>query len=120
MRIKLDENLPATLAKILATAGHDVDTAPDEGLTGQPDTDVWRATQDAARFFVTQDLDFSDLRYYRPGTHHGLLIVRVTEPSRRHLVERIQHLFATEATDTWQRCVVVATDRKIRIRRPAT
>jgi hypothetical protein len=30
VRIKLDENLPAALAKILAAAGHDVDTSPDE------------------------------------------------------------------------------------------
>lgn len=120
MRIKLDENLPATLASILAAAGHDVDTAPSEGLAGRPDTEIWRAAQEASRFLVTQDLDFSDLREYRPGSHHGLLVVRVAEPSRQRLIERVRHLFATEAVDNWKRCVVVATDRKIRIRRPPT
>ena len=119
MRIKLDENLPAALAKILAAAGHDVDTSPDEGLTGRPDPAVWRAAQDTGRFLVTQDLDFSDVRRYQPGTHHGLLLVRLVEPSRRRLIERVRHLFATEAVDTWRRCFIVATDRKTRIRRPA-
>ena len=34
MRIKLDENLPISLADLLAQAGHDVDTSPQENLTG--------------------------------------------------------------------------------------
>ena len=49
MRIKLDENLPTALVQILAAAGHDVDTAPNEGLAGRPDPEVWRAAQDTAR-----------------------------------------------------------------------
>ncbi len=118
MKIKLDENLPATLVEVLASAGHDVDTAPAEGLAVQSDPDVWRATQAVARFLITQDLDFSDIRRYEPGTHHGLSLVRLVEPSRRRLIERTQHLFATESVDTWGRCFVVSTDRKIRIRRP--
>jgi predicted nuclease of predicted toxin-antitoxin system len=117
VRIKLDENLPAALAGILTAAGHDVDTAPQEGLTGRPDVDIWRAAQAAKRFLVTQDLDFSDVRRYQPGTHHGLLLVRLAEPSRRRLIERVRDLFATENTETWPGCFIVATDRKIRIRR---
>lgn len=31
MKIKLDENLPSGLAKILAQLGHDADTITDEG-----------------------------------------------------------------------------------------
>ena len=120
MRIKLDENLPAARAGILAAAGHDADTTPKEGLTGRPDPEVWRATQDAGRFLITQDLDFSDIRRYQPGAHHGVLLIRLAEPSRRRLIERVQHLFATETVDTWRHCFVVATDRKIRIRRPST
>ena len=37
MRIKLDENLPASLAEELSRLGHDVDTAIAEGLAGHPD-----------------------------------------------------------------------------------
>lgn len=119
MRIKLDENLPATLVGILTAAGHDVDTVPDEGLAGRSDPDVWQAAQDADRFLITQDLDFSDIRRYQPGSHYGLLLIRLAEPSRRRLIERVRHLFATEAVETWRHCFVIATDRKIRIRRPA-
>jgi hypothetical protein len=74
--------------------------------------------QDAGRFLITQDLDFSDLREYQPGKHHGLLLVRLANPSRRALIKRVNTLFATEDVEGWRGCFVVATERKIRIRRP--
>jgi predicted nuclease of predicted toxin-antitoxin system len=77
VKIKLDENLPRQLVPLLTKLGHDVDTVPDERLTGRDDTAVWAAAQAAGRFLVTQDLDFSDARTYVPGTHHGLLLVRL-------------------------------------------
>ena len=40
MKIKLDENMPASLAIDLAVLGHDVDTTPQEGLTGAADTQI--------------------------------------------------------------------------------
>jgi hypothetical protein len=35
--------------------------------------------QRAGRFLVTQDLDFSDVRRFEPGSHHGLLLVRLPD-----------------------------------------
>jgi predicted nuclease of predicted toxin-antitoxin system len=62
MRIKLDENLPARLKAVLTARGHETDTVNDEGLTGQPDQNIWQAAQTESRFLITQDLDFSDTR----------------------------------------------------------
>lgn len=118
MRIKLDENLPTALARALTAQGHDVDTVGSEGLAGAPDPDVWRAAQEAQRLLVTQDLDFSDARRFRPGTHHGLILVRLGNPSRRMLTLRVQTLLAQEWEDDWARCFVVVTDRKTRVLRP--
>ena len=86
MRIKLDENLPGRLVDALAALGHDVDTAVQERLAGKDDV-AWRAAQDGDRFLVTQDLDFSDIRRYTPGTHHGLLLVRLGFPGRTALFD---------------------------------
>jgi len=118
MKIKLDENLPTGLIEVLTNLGHDVDSVPQEALTGQPDSKVWNATQAAQRFLVTQDLDFSDVRRFAPGTHQGILLVRLSNPSRRHLIERLQEIFSVESVETWQQCFVVVTDLKIRIQRP--
>jgi len=69
-------------------------------------------------FLITQDLDFSDMLLYTPGTHAGLLFVRLSHPGRDALVERVAALFATEAVHQWQGCLVVATDHKVRVKRP--
>lgn len=69
----------------LAALGHDGDTVRLEQLTGRNDGDGWSATQTAGRFLITQDLDSSDLRRYAPGTHAGLLVVRLAQPGRQAL-----------------------------------
>ncbi|HJT71650.1 MAG TPA: DUF5615 family PIN-like protein [Terriglobales bacterium] len=74
MKIKLDENLPAVLSDSLKDVGHDVQTTLDENLKGHDDWAIWRAAQVEGRFLITQDLDFSDLRQFTPGTHAGVLL----------------------------------------------
>jgi len=118
VKIKLDENLPDRLVSSLAGLGHNVDTVYLERLNGHIDEDVWNVTQAAQRFFVTQDLDFSDMRRYTPGSHAGLLLVRLARPGRNALFARVSMLFQTEKVEDWSGCLVVVTDRKIRVRRP--
>jgi predicted nuclease of predicted toxin-antitoxin system len=118
MLIKLDENLPSRLVNALGSLGHDVDTVYAEGLTSRPDGEVWDAAQAAGRFLITQDLDFSDMRRFQPGTHPGILLVRLRNPGRNTLYLKVKNLFENEAADTWSGCFVVATERKLRVRRP--
>ena len=119
MKIKLDENLPVRLKDALASLGHDADTVAEEQLGGQPDTAIWQAAQQAGRLLITQDLDFSDIRRFRPGTHHGLLLVRLGEPGRTSLFRRVLAVFQTENVMDWQGCFVVITEHKTRVRRPS-
>lgn len=118
MKIKLDENLPNGLVDFLNQLGHDADSVLSEGLAGEDDQIIWEATQRERRFLLTQDLDFSDTRRFVPGTHHGILLIRLHQPGRLALLERIQYLFETEDVEQWRGCFVVATDHKLRIRRP--
>jgi predicted nuclease of predicted toxin-antitoxin system len=118
VKIKLDENLPERLVSRLHALGHDVDTVRAEHLAGSDDTEIWQAAQSVDRFLITQDLDFSDLRRYTPGTHAGLLLVRLAQPGGDALVARVAALFATETVDQWRGCLVVATDHKVRVKRP--
>jgi predicted nuclease of predicted toxin-antitoxin system len=100
LKLKLDENVPAHLAGALQAFGHDVDSVQSEQLTGHRDADVWTAAQQDSRFLITQDLDFSDARKYVPGSHYGLLLVRLRRPGRAALFERIRQLFAAEPVET--------------------
>lgn len=118
MNIKLDENLPTDLSAVLKDFGHHVDTSPQEGLGGRPDTEVWQAVLQSGRFFITQDMDFSDIRQFAPGTHPGIVLLRLDEPSRRVLTKRMRRILESVNIETWRGCFVVVTDHKIRVRRP--
>jgi len=118
MKIKLDENLPVRLVELIGELGHNVDTVGQQGLTGQPDAAVWEAAQKSGRLLITQDMDFSDTRRYKPGSHHGIVLVRLRDPGRQALRERIENLFRTEDVNAWKGCFVVVTDRKTRVVRP--
>jgi predicted nuclease of predicted toxin-antitoxin system len=117
MKIKLDENLPEEVGQLLIAAGHDVHSVPDESLEGENDNTIFRAAVQEDRLLFTQDLDFSDIRQFAPGTHPGIVLIRVREPSRRRLIARIQQLLKENSIDEWNGCFVVASDRKLRIRR---
>lgn len=118
MRIKLDENIP--VGELMPPWGHmDVDTVATEGLTGQDDSTIFEAAQKEGRLLITQDLDFSDIRRFAPGAHAGILLLRLGNPSRRELAARLDQIFRFEDIETWKGCFVVATDSKLRVRRPA-
>ena len=118
MKAKLDENLPLRIATRLRELGHDVHTTEQENLSGCNDSALWAQAQLEGRTLITQDLDFSDSRRFTPGTHHGVVLVRLHSPSRLRLLERLEEAFQSEPVDEWLRCFVVVTDHKIRVRRP--
>jgi predicted nuclease of predicted toxin-antitoxin system len=119
VKIKLDENLPFRLVGVLAELGHETDTVAQEGMAGYDDDRVWNAARNAGRFLITQDLDFSDVRRFMPGTHPGILLVRLREPGRDALLNRLRVVFKMERVEEWAGCFVVITEHKIRVRRPA-
>jgi predicted nuclease of predicted toxin-antitoxin system len=118
MRIKLDENLPQRLDPALASLGHDVDTVVREGLQGSEDEKLWPEVQAARRFLITRDLDFSDERRFPPGTHAGILVLRLSDDRSQAVAERLAAVFASESIETWSGCLVIVTDHKVRVRRP--
>ena len=118
MKIKLDENLSSRLAAVLSELGHDVHTTREEGLSGRADTEIWRMAQSESRFLIARDLDFSDSRKFAPGSHCGILLVRLRWPTRKALIERVMAPFRTENVNQWERCFVVATERKLRLSKP--
>ena len=116
MKVKLDENLPASLTAFLAALGHDVDTVQDEQLSGRPDAVVWRAAQAAGRFLVTLDLGFGDLRAYPPGTHCGILVVRLPDAEQFRVAEYVTAWFQRMDVESWVGCLVVGTPNRLRVR----
>jgi len=102
MKVKLDENLPLQIAVELRARLHDVQTVWEDGLSGHVDLDIWAGAQREGRVLITQDLDFSDARKFVPGTHHGIVLIRLRSPSRRNLIARATELFDQEDVSGWQ------------------
>lgn len=116
MKIKLDENLPARLAERLQRAGHDVETVQSEGLVGCADAELWSVVCTEGRFLITQDLDFSDARRFQPGTHAGLLLIRLRQPGANALLTTMESVLVE--LEQWAGCFVVLTEHKLRVLRP--
>lgn len=118
MKLKLDENLSRHLKAALEALKHDVMTAADEGLLSQPDPIIAKAANDEKRILLTLDLEFADLRKYRPGNHPGIILFR-PQSFGPLSVNRFVEAFVRE-TDLalLDGCVVVVEPEKVRVRRP--
>jgi len=117
MRIKLDENLPADLAGALRALGHDVETVYTEQLSGHLDPEIWDAAQREGRLLITQDIRFASAQMFGPGTHAGIVLVRLKYPGLRALITRTRDAFTNEDVESWHGCFVVLSDSKLRVRR---
>jgi len=120
MRILLDENLPAGLVGALRALGHDVEHVYSRNLSGRPDGEVRAVAESEKRLLITQDIRFADARRFAEGGHPGFVLVRLKTPGRRALIAKLRYVFETEDVESWRNCLVVLTDSKLRIRRPAS
>ncbi len=118
MRIKIDECLPGELVELLSGIGHITETVKDEGLIGSHDDIIWKIAQKEKLFFITTDLDFSDIRRFMPGSHEGILLLRLSREGKNYMLSYFKQLLANFDLNDWVGCVVVAGDHKIRIKKP--
>lgn len=84
MKIKLDENLGPTIARILQDAGHDVSLVREQGLSGREDSVVIEVCRAEGRCLVTLDLDFGQILNFPPTRYPGIAILRLPEPMSQH------------------------------------
>ena len=117
-RIKLDENLGQSHAALLRDAGYDADRVTDEGLSGTADADLWPIVCREGRFFITLDLDFSDVRNFVPGSHPGILLLRPASQSRDAALEVLTRVLNEIPLPVLAGCLAIADERRTRIRRP--
>jgi predicted nuclease of predicted toxin-antitoxin system len=118
VKFKLDENLPASSAAVLADAGHDVDTVTAEGLTGTHDRDVVTAAAGAGRILITLDRGMGDIRAYPPGSHAGIVVLRVTDQSAATVTRAISDLASLAEPASLAGAVAVLQRGLLRIRHP--
>jgi len=116
----VDDNMPRTTASVLRDAGYEAINVRDVGLRGADDEDVFAFAQSRQAALIMADRDFSSVLTFRPGTHAGIIFVRIpskvpNEVVNREVVRAIVELGNEELSGAH---VVVEVGRT-RVRRPS-
>jgi predicted nuclease of predicted toxin-antitoxin system len=114
-RFKLDENLPRNAEALFRQAGHDVHTALAEQLGGNPDPQIFSASQAEERVLVTFDLDFSDIRVYPPASHHGVWILRPHTQSIENTLALLRSALRVLGDEPTQKRLWIIEPERVRI-----
>jgi len=107
MKIFVDENIPLMTVRALREMGHDVldiRGKPDEGMT---DDALWEMIRSEGRLLITTDKGFTQ---HRDELHHGILIVRLRQPNRYKIHQRVMQAMTQFAAKEWPGLLVVMRD----------
>ena len=107
MKILIDENIPLTTVRALRAQGHDVLDIRGTADEGIPDYALWDMAQREERLLITTDKGFV---HHREQPHHGILIIRLRQPNRRKIHERVMQAIAQFKANEWLGLLVVMRD----------
>lgn len=77
VHLLLDENISPLVAAHLRDRGYDAIHLTEVGLGGSKDAQVLAFARQAERCLVTLDAEFADVRRYPPGSHCGIIRLRI-------------------------------------------
>jgi predicted nuclease of predicted toxin-antitoxin system len=115
LKIKLDENLGPSIARIFHDADHDVCLVRDQGLSGKDDSVLIEVCRAEGRCLVTLDLDFAQILNFPPQRYPGIAILRLPEPmSRNDLYEAARTLLGALGSRDINRKLWIVSRGRIR------
>jgi predicted nuclease of predicted toxin-antitoxin system len=116
MRFKVDENLPIEVAEMLQRAGHDAASVLEQHLGGSDDAQLAALCQLESRILVTLDMDFADIRNYPPAEFPGLIVLRLRQQDKPHVLDVIARLAQVLDQEPIEGCLWIVEENRIRIR----
>ena len=107
MKIFVDENIPLMTVRELIDQGFDVIDIRGTDEQGITDQVLWQKVQDEKCLLITTDKGFSN---YRDEAHHGILIIRLRQPSRLKIHQRVMQAIKKYRQEEWPGLMVVMRD----------
>ena len=107
MKILVDENVPLMSVKELKSKGYDVRDIRGTDNQGISDSALWQIAQQEKRLLITTDKGFA---IHRDEAHHGILIIRVKQPSRLKIHQRVMQAINRYHMDGWRGRTVIIRD----------
>lgn len=118
MLFLIDEDMPRSMAKILAQAGYKAIDVRDTNLRGAQDKDIFTFACQNQATIITADVGFAGLSYKTSIDHYGLILLRIpnefTITKTNELLLSSLHILRE---DDIVGNIVVIEPRKIRIRK---
>jgi len=118
VRLKLDENLGASVAEYLRNHDHDVSTVPEEELCGADDQTVFAAAAQEQRTLLTLDLDFSNPIRFPPNQAFGVIVLRVNRPTHSLILKVLGDALPHFTKETPGGAIWIVEIGRIRVHRP--
>lgn len=107
MKILVDENIPATTVTELREQGNDVLDIRGTSEQGMDDQQLWQKSIQERRLLITTDKGFAE---HREEQHYGLLIIRLKQPSRAKIHQRVFQALRRYEANQWPGLMVVMRD----------
>ena len=107
MNILVDENIPLMTVKALSNLGHKVIDHRGTSKEGLPDEDLWQVAIYEKALLITTDKGFSTKR---SEAHFGIIIVRLRQPNRQKIHEKVLQAMSAHSEDDWLGLMVVVRD----------
>lgn len=116
MRLKLDGNLPGESATLFVDGGHDAVTVLDQEIGGTTVAIVASTFLGEGRAIVTMDTHFADIRGYPPHLYPGIVVFRLENQTRDHLLPVAARLLPTLSEEVLQGRPWIVEDSRVRVR----
>ncbi len=116
MQLKVDENLHDDVAALLRGRGHDALTVHDQGLRGHRDAQIAEVCRREGRALLTLDLDFANIRVYPPADYPGLIVLRLGNQSRTHILGVLPRVLDLLDHETVSGHLWIVEETQVRIR----
>ena len=107
MKVLVDENIPLVTVEELRSKGFNVTDIRGSAEQGITDEVLWQKAQQEKRLFITTDKGFS---IYRDEAHYGILIVRLRQPTRLKIHQRVMQAVTKYSEQQWHGLMVVMRD----------
>lgn len=117
MKFLLDQNISPKVTRFLKEQGHDARDTRDLHLHDASDDQLWELAQSEQRFFITFDLDFSDLRKYPPGPKFGVIIFRTRSTTSKTVIRLLRTILQRYPEKKLRGKLVIVTENQVRIRK---
>jgi predicted nuclease of predicted toxin-antitoxin system len=113
----LDENVPPVVGQFLRDKGFNVKEVRKTLPPGTQDDTVISLARQEQRVLVTFDKHFSNLLVYPPGSHYGIIRIRIHPPLIFEIINAFDQLLTKFDIETMRGPLIVLERAGFRVRR---